>query len=47
MRLWGAVYGHTGLSSLCKKRYLFNFYFWLDLIATLSLLLDIPEAYAG
>lgn len=36
---------HTVLSCICKQKYLFHFYFWLDLIATLSLFLDIPETY--
>lgn len=41
--MWMSV--HTVLSCICKKKYLFHFYFWLDLVATLSLFLDIPETY--
>ena len=27
---------------MCKKVYRWSFFFWLDLISTISLLLDIP-----
>jgi hypothetical protein len=29
------------MSILCKKDYLFSFFFWLDLVSTVSLILDI------
>ncbi len=34
------------LTSLCKRGYFLGFYFWLDAIATLSLLFDIPAFVA-
>lgn len=39
-----------GIASICKPDYFAGFYFWLDLVATVSLLLDIPainEAIMG
>ena len=41
---------HAVLMSICKtepEKYLLGFYFWLDLVATVSLILDIPEANMG
>ena len=37
------------MCALCvaKEGYAFGFYFWLDLIATASLLLDVPEFMAA
>ena len=29
------------MSILCKRDYLFSFFFWLDVVSTLSLILDI------
>jgi len=29
--------------AVCKKAYRWSFFFWLDLISTISLLLDIPS----
>eukprot|EP00241_Pyramimonas_parkeae_P000821 CAMPEP_0114273940 /NCGR_PEP_ID=MMETSP0058-20121206/29452_1 /TAXON_ID=36894 /ORGANISM="Pyramimonas parkeae, CCMP726" /LENGTH=978 /DNA_ID=CAMNT_0001393603 /DNA_START=127 /DNA_END=3064 /DNA_ORIENTATION=+ len=35
------------LASISKPEYLLGFYFWLDLVATMSLVFDIPEAYTA
>jgi hypothetical protein len=36
-----------GFASLAKKAYFLGFYFWLDVIATLSLLFEIPQFFEG
>eukprot|EP00241_Pyramimonas_parkeae_P004274 CAMPEP_0114238114 /NCGR_PEP_ID=MMETSP0058-20121206/7752_1 /TAXON_ID=36894 /ORGANISM="Pyramimonas parkeae, CCMP726" /LENGTH=849 /DNA_ID=CAMNT_0001350203 /DNA_START=611 /DNA_END=3157 /DNA_ORIENTATION=- len=35
-----------GFASIAKEGFTFSFYFWLDLIATVSLLFDIPDVFA-
>ena len=35
----------TALLSLARARYFLNFYFWLDVLSTLSLFFDIPAIY--
>jgi len=35
----------AALLSLCRRKYFLNFYFWLDVLSTLSLFFDVPAIY--